>query len=529
MNTIELKYNKNNICTEILTIDHQVFYKCDEYLFQIIDEKLNFYGFCHENNNKNIDYNITNNFSNNYNNTDNNIINDNSNDNNDDNDNNHSTTFNHLNSNNIKYSTQIGSISRNTFQHDYDEITKNMKQKKTILYYLKMNRIPFHTRIFCETLAKDFNVLVIGWNLFNLRINNVYYIDLFSPNNLSNIHACSHIFSAVFIEDIRFFLHFARKDFSNVNGNISFVYYYENNPNLTFENIKLNDDGVNFTKNMMHCIDQIWFYSTDDEHYFMSKLYGDEYKNNNNDDKIRADGNENPTNSDNNEPNNEPNNESNNDNNKPNNESNNDNNCCNINNKIPKIVPSKYIISNIMFKNNDNLAQQFNINNGVLSDEFPPKIICYDHHVNDVIKFAKHNISTPRNKNEPKRNDKQNNKQQIKQHNPSEIIWFNNNVTENDLLKKSNKNIGIFPRNEINFLKCLQFANIFLTTELNTYTHFNIEMALKCNDIICVLPAYFQQYSNNKRCILFTDLNDLLNKKELIYVSVVHHQQKKFT
>ena len=533
------KYSTNNICKEILTFDHKIFYKCDEYLFEISNEQLNFYGFCQNSNNNN-NANISDN------------VNNNSNNNN----NNNNTSTN----DNTTIIAKIGSISRNVFQHNYDIIMENMKQKRTILYYLKMNKISFHTRIFCETLAKDFNVFVIGWNLWNLCINNVYYIDLFSTYNLSNIHSFSHIFHAIFIEDCQFFLYFSRKQFVNAigsdtkqtdktqndeitndanndkisnnnteydkisnndttksnettndanndkisnndtendkttnndaendktfkNGNIFYVYHYDNDPKITFQNVEFEDNGYNFTRNILHCIDQIWFYSTDDQQQFMAKMI------NNNDDSKD-----------------------------PNNYNNDDR-------KIPKIIQAKYVISDIIFKNNNILEQLFNTS----TNKSKLNIICYDRYSNDIIKFVmfeqiieKNEKSTLKFQQQFKQKCEQYEEKSeeksdiICNNNHCKIIWFNNNRTTNDKISKLNKNITILPRNHINFLKCLQFSHIFFTSELNNYTHFNIEMALKCPNIICVIPIYFQQYLNNNRCIIFRDMPDLLNKKQLI-------------
>ena len=435
----------NNVFEEIITLEHKIFFKCHEFLFEMINQQLRFYGIC-----------------------------------------NRETTTKHNNDTII--TTKIANIPKTTFQHNYDEIIAAMGQRKTVLYSLNSDSIiHFHTKILCETIAKQFNVMIIGWNLWDISINGVWYVDLDQTRNMEMIHQLSGAFNAIFIEDFRFFLYFSKLEFTASVNNISLVYYHPNHFEKRFNEIPLENGGKYFMRNFVHCVDQVWVYGDDEHEEFLNTV---QYES-----QLRQ--------------------------------------------YRPKILKSEYIIANIAFNSNAPLI--------VRDDRC--KIVSYDQCLNDLFGWLRENkrkvLSAKVNK--PKVNSTLNgiqglenlenlenlNKLKLNKLNEKntgypfedvQLIWFNETETENFNIKTTHKNVTIFPRNSINFIKCLQNSNVFFTTELTNYTHFNIEMALKCENMICVIPCFFQQYMEHDRCILFNHMNDLVNKTEMIFDLVQSRQ-----
>lgn len=198
-----------------LMINKQSFYNFDNLLFHFVDQRLQFYGFYDQHNEK----------------------------------------FN------------MSVITPNRFQHNLSDIDIT---KKTIIYYTADEFIHYNSKLLCENIArKNFNVIIISPNSWNITINGVYYFNLNSQNNHEIINKLSKVVQCIYIENCTFFLHFAKEYFENAT--ITLLYHH--NTNFTQFNDKiLPYNGTILFKNMLNNIDKICFYSSDNLNEFKKTI-----------------------------------------------------------------------------------------------------------------------------------------------------------------------------------------------------------------------------------------------------------------
>ena len=351
--------------------------------------------------------------------------------------------------------TKINPVPSNSPNYKYvfqHQKYQNIPTNKTLLYFIYDSSLLFHTRILCETLHKqsNMNVFIIGTNLYDICINNVKYMNVDNQDNIEFIKAIQDTVHLIYIEDFLFFLHFTKAQFMNCSSLI-FVYNYAN----LFQNyhqIELANNGLNFIKNLWHLVDKFYFYSPDDWNRFQLEL--------------------------------------------------------DITNTNHWVI-TDYIISNFVpnqqqkepkkeIKEPKESKEELKESKEEIKEEMDEKesitIICFDKYPEHILQFIE-----PFALNAPTFKYK--------------LILFMDMIQATNEIK-SNKNIQILPRFEIHFLhKCIHQASIFFTSEIYGYTHFNITMALRCNNInTCIIPQYFQQFKDDNRCILFNDTKDAFSK-----------------
>ena len=94
--------------------------------------------------------------------------------------------------------------------------------KKFVLYFGFSSKIHYHSRILCNTLTKNFNVLVITPNGWNVKIDKVFYVSVKNFNNLVN-DLCDDV-TCIYTDSSIFFFHYKKHQFSN--SKITQIFHY---------------------------------------------------------------------------------------------------------------------------------------------------------------------------------------------------------------------------------------------------------------------------------------------------------------
>jgi GR25 family glycosyltransferase involved in LPS biosynthesis len=156
-------------------------------------------------------------------------------------------------------------IESNIARHKINHQIKKTFNKEHILFYID-EKLPYYLRKYIETFSNKYNVIIIGKELYNIKINNVIYIHKHKDNLLNNIINSFQI-KKIIITNFDYFLYTEKKEDQE-------VFYLHNTINFfpTYKNKKLKNNGISLTKNFMHNIDKLLFFSNDELQYFKKFL-----------------------------------------------------------------------------------------------------------------------------------------------------------------------------------------------------------------------------------------------------------------
>ena len=169
-------------------------------------------------------------------------------------------------------------LSKNFFRHDsfFKNIPKDILKKETIVYFMG-DKINYYSMIFCEYLAQKYNVIILGQNLYNIRINNIMYINVnykIKYHDLFSLLKVKHIF----IESILYFNYIPKLE----NQIIHYI-FNQQSKSIGYKSTTIKNEGISFFKNYIHNIDDFIFYNEDEKKYFkafynLSDIYDNKFK-----------------------------------------------------------------------------------------------------------------------------------------------------------------------------------------------------------------------------------------------------------
>jgi GR25 family glycosyltransferase involved in LPS biosynthesis len=148
----------------------------------------------------------------------------------------------------------IENVSRHMFNHNIQLQNIN---KPFILFYIGSS-LTYHIRKIYEALSLKYNVIVFGDNVYNIKINGVYYIYNHKEQLLNRVIESFKI-KKVFITNFNYFLYTDKKENQR-------IYYIHDKidlfPSYKMKNYKNN--GVDFINNYIYLIDELFFFSEDE-------------------------------------------------------------------------------------------------------------------------------------------------------------------------------------------------------------------------------------------------------------------------
>ena len=159
---------------------------------------------------------------------------------------------------------EVSSVNYETFQHKIEDFKTN-ETAKTVLFYVRNGNIHTHIRLLCETLTKHIdNVCIIGHDLWNITVNQVHYLNV---NSIDNLQLISQLkVTSVYIEDFTFFL--LLHDTLFRDATITFIYNYRDPADRYNEILHNEEHERNLTRNLLHCVHKyVFFNNTDLTHY----------------------------------------------------------------------------------------------------------------------------------------------------------------------------------------------------------------------------------------------------------------------
>ena len=139
------------------------------------------------------------------------------------------------------------------------------EKKNYIVNFTDNGHIHPHTQLLMNVLSNSFNIIMIGRNMWNVVLDNVYFMDVDSENCRQLIHSVRHNIKCIYFNSALLFSYFDRGMFPN--SILSLLYHYT--PALT------SPESLSCLRNFMSCIDKICFYSSDDLDYF-TLCYGED-------------------------------------------------------------------------------------------------------------------------------------------------------------------------------------------------------------------------------------------------------------
>lgn len=225
-----------------------------------------------------------------------------------------------------KQATVMKTLNPLNLKHEEEE---KLKHDKSIFYFMSRDNMHYHSILMCEFLKDKFNVFVIGEHLWNVKINDVYYMDVCDQDNLKRLNLIVDEVKSVYVESWSFFLHFTRFNFNNAN--VVFVYHHKKFSG-NYGGVELNDHGLHFVTNMVQLVDKIFFYCESDKNFWI---------------KTRK-----PSPS-----------------------------------VIAKCTVSKYIINNIIFKPPTDKKLQIEAEEKKKQADATTNIVCYDQYIDDALTF----------------------------------------------------------------------------------------------------------------------------------------------
>jgi GR25 family glycosyltransferase involved in LPS biosynthesis len=146
--------------------------------------------------------------------------------------------INHLNKNLFKMSLNIDS------------------EKETLLFYLNdKNYIPYFLKKIIELLSLKYQVIVIGKNLYNININNVYYISIQNDEFLNKMIMTMNI-KKIYTDNWNILLLVTKTDDIKIN------YVMYEIPTLdNYENKLYKNNGIEYMRNTYNIFENIYFFN----------------------------------------------------------------------------------------------------------------------------------------------------------------------------------------------------------------------------------------------------------------------------
>ena len=132
--------------------------------------------------------------------------------------------------------------------------------KETIMLY-SYNDVPYHFRKMAEKLTERYNVIVMSKNCYNIVLNNVNYVYMFSPDTFQKIITTLNI-KKIFIKDFTYFMISEKKEDQKV-----FYIHDKLNLSMIYENQPLQDNGIALVKNFIDKVDEIIVFSEFEKDY----------------------------------------------------------------------------------------------------------------------------------------------------------------------------------------------------------------------------------------------------------------------
>ena len=156
-------------------------------------------------------------------------------------------------------------IETNIARHNFNHQIKQQFDREHILFYID-GKIPYYLRKYIETFKEKYNVIILGKELYNIKINDIIYIHK-HKDNLLNIIINSFKIKKIIITNFDYFLYTDKKEDHQ-------VFYLHNTINFfpEYKNKKLKNNGISLIKNYMHNIDKILFFSNDELENFKKYL-----------------------------------------------------------------------------------------------------------------------------------------------------------------------------------------------------------------------------------------------------------------
>lgn len=147
------------------------------------------------------------------------------------------------------------------------KLQKQTNQKETILFYQEYEYVPYYLRKLLDLLSLKYNVIFMGKNFYNIKLNNVTYLKNDNPEDL--ILKVQKLYNIKKFYTNTFNLSLIISKTPGIEFN--FIYNYcETKYNWSGKMYKNN--GIEFMKNTIELYDNIYFFSNDKLNEFKSSL-----------------------------------------------------------------------------------------------------------------------------------------------------------------------------------------------------------------------------------------------------------------
>jgi len=157
---------------------------------------------------------------------------------------------------------QINHLNKNLFKMSI----KKEDEKETIIFYLNdKNHIPYFLKKIIELLSLKYQVIVIGKNLYNIIINNVYYVSTQNDKFLSHMVKKMKI-QKIYTDNWNILLSITKSE-------IELNYIMYEIPTLdNFENKLYKNNGIEFMRNTYDVFNNIYFFNNSLKEEFKDHL-----------------------------------------------------------------------------------------------------------------------------------------------------------------------------------------------------------------------------------------------------------------
>lgn len=144
---------------------------------------------------------------------------------------------------------------------------KDMNNKETIMFYQEIEDVPFYLRKILDLVSLKYNVVFMGKNFYNVKLNNITYIRNNKDDDLILKIQKLYSIKKFYTNTPNLLLKVLKKEDIEMNF-IYHKFYYD----ISFNSKMFKNNGIDFLKNTIEKFDNVYFFTKDKMNELKSTL-----------------------------------------------------------------------------------------------------------------------------------------------------------------------------------------------------------------------------------------------------------------